>query len=68
MQFAQIDELYSLKTFWVSFLVVSILTILFLASFGVLSDRYQGKIIYTGLTKTWFQRRKHRDKVPMKEC
>ena len=60
MQLRQIDELYSLRTYWLSFLVVGVLTGIFLVAFGVLSDRYQGKTVYRSLTKTFLKRRRQR--------
>lgn len=62
MQFKQIDDLYSLRTYWFSFLVVAILTILFLLIFGILSDRYEGKIIFMPLTKIFLGRRRRSQK------
>jgi hypothetical protein len=63
MQLHQIDELYSLKTYWVSFLLVGLLTVIFLLAFGVLGDRYQGKVIYTSLTRTFLRRRRQKQRV-----
>jgi hypothetical protein len=51
MQLAQIDELYSLKTYWVCFVIVAVLTAGFLVGFGVFSHRYRGKVVYEGLTR-----------------
>ena len=57
MQFDQINDLYSLKTYWLSFLVVSVMTVHFLGEFEWLSSRYKGSLVFTGLTRTWFKRR-----------
>lgn len=62
MQFDQINSLYSLKTYWLtywlSFLAVSLLTILFLGGFEWLSSRYKGSPVFTGLARTWWSRRR----------
>lgn len=62
MQFKQIDDLYSLKTYWLAFLVVGLLTIILLFAFGVLSDRYEGKIVFMSLTKIFLGRRRRKRK------
>ena len=61
MQFDQINELYSIKTYWLAFLVVGIVTLAFLGGFEWLSRRYQGKIVFVGLTRTWLRRRVERN-------
>jgi hypothetical protein len=54
VQLDEINKLYSLRTYWVCFLVVGILTIFLLASFNIASDKVKGKIIYKSLTRTLF--------------
>lgn len=60
----QMTQGSSLKAFWFSFLVVAVLTGVFLFGFGFLSDRYQGKVVYQSLTRIFVRRRrqKHEEK------
>ncbi|KIW83410.1 hypothetical protein Z517_02655 [Fonsecaea pedrosoi CBS 271.37] len=50
IQLPEIAEKYSLKTYWLSFLVVSILSILFLVVFGVTTHTLEGQTVYRSIT------------------
>lgn len=61
IQLPEITEKYDLKTYWLSFLVVSLLSIGFLAAFGFYTHTVEGKTIYksvTRLTLDLFNRKK----------
>jgi hypothetical protein len=45
-------EKYSLKTYWLCFLVVSILSVLFLVIFGVTTHTLEGKTVYRSVTSS----------------
>lgn len=52
----QIDDLqgvYTARTYWVSFGVIMVLTIIALAVFGFASDTVEGKTIYRSLLRTF---------------
>ena len=51
IQLKEIDEMYSLKTYWLSFLVVAIISIAFLFVFGFTTHTVEGKTIYRSLTR-----------------
>ncbi|KAL9111325.1 MAG: hypothetical protein Q9227_004202 [Pyrenula ochraceoflavens] len=50
-QFHEIDNLYSLKTYWLCFLVVAVSTIGLLFGFGLLSNKVRGRTVYKSLTE-----------------
>jgi Mg2+ and Co2+ transporter CorA len=52
IQLHEIDEKYSLKTYWLSFLVVTILSILFLLVFNMTAQALEGKTVYRSITRT----------------
>ena len=52
----EIDKLYSLKTYWVCFVVVGVLTMLLLLFFNLANSKVTGKIAYQSLTKIFVQR------------
>lgn len=56
MEIPSISHSYTLKTYWLSFLVVAVVTILLLLLFGVASERYSGKVAYRSLTRTILDR------------
>lgn len=59
MQLKAIEK-YNVETFWITFLIVAVLTIAFLATFEFFASRYSGKLMYRSLTKIFFDhRRKH---------
>lgn len=60
IQMTEIDEMYDLKTYWLSFLVVVILSILGLVFFGLMAERVGGKMTYKSLTSTWLTSLKSR--------
>ena len=63
MQFPVIEQSYSLKTFWLTFLVVAVLTLALLLVFGITSERYSGKVVFRSLTRSVLDRRKRKDVV-----
>ncbi|EXJ56745.1 hypothetical protein A1O7_07089 [Cladophialophora yegresii CBS 114405] len=52
IQLKEIDDKYSLKTYWFCFLVVMILSILFLVVFGGITHTLEGKTVYRSVTRT----------------
>ncbi|KIW23030.1 uncharacterized protein PV07_11262 [Cladophialophora immunda] len=52
IQLPEIAEQYTLKTYWLSFLVVSILSILFLVVFGITTHTLEGQTVYRSITGT----------------
>ncbi|ETI26241.1 hypothetical protein G647_03018 [Cladophialophora carrionii CBS 160.54] len=52
IQLKEIDDKYSLKTYWFCFLVVTILSILFLVVFGGITHTLEGKTVYRSVTRT----------------
>ncbi|OAP63674.1 hypothetical protein AYL99_02901 [Fonsecaea erecta] len=52
IQLPEIAERYTLKTYWLCFLVVSILSILFLVVFGVTTHTLEGQTVYRSITST----------------
>lgn len=51
IQLPEIEKIYSLKTYWLSFLVVSIISILFLFIFGGITHTLEGKTTYQSITR-----------------
>lgn len=51
IQLPEIAEMYSIKTYWLSFLVVGILSVAFLLLFGFTTHTVEGKTIYKSLTR-----------------
>jgi Mg2+ and Co2+ transporter CorA len=51
IQVGNIAEKYSLKTYWLCFLVVSVLSIAFLGAFGFYTHTVEGKTIYRSVTR-----------------
>jgi Mg2+ and Co2+ transporter CorA len=58
LQFEAIDQLYSLRTFWLTFMVVAIITILFLVGSNALGFRYKERRTYRNLFRNFLARRK----------
>ncbi|KAJ9615501.1 hypothetical protein H2200_001576 [Cladophialophora chaetospira] len=52
IQLKEIEEKYTLTTYWICFLVVAILSILFLVVFGSITHTLEGKTIYRSVTRT----------------
>ncbi|KEF60146.1 uncharacterized protein A1O9_04996 [Exophiala aquamarina CBS 119918] len=50
IQLPEIAEMYSIKTYWLSFLVVALLSIAFLAIFGFTTHTVEGGTIYRSFT------------------
>ena len=44
---------YTVKTYWLCFLVIIVLTFGFLVIFGVASDRVEGRTVYKSLARTF---------------
>jgi Mg2+ and Co2+ transporter CorA len=66
LQMREIDELYSLKTYWGCFGVVGVLTVALMIAFGVVSSRVKGRIMYEsmwrmGTEKLFRRRRREKD-------
>jgi hypothetical protein len=51
IQLPAIAEMYSIKTYWLSFLVVAVLSVAFLLVFGVTTHTVEGKTIYKSFTR-----------------
>ncbi|KAK5467589.1 hypothetical protein LTS15_000562 [Exophiala xenobiotica] len=51
IQVGNIQDKYSLKTYWLCFLVVSVLSIAFLGAFGFYTHTVEGKTIYRSVTR-----------------
>jgi Mg2+ and Co2+ transporter CorA len=56
-QLADLQGIYTARTYWLSFLVTAVLTFLFLLAFGFMSDSVEGKVVYRSLTRTLWDRR-----------
>lgn len=52
IQLKEIEEKYSLKTYWLCFLVVTVLSIVFLLFFGLTTHTVEGKTIYRSITRS----------------
>ena len=50
-QIADLQGIYSARTYWLSFLVITVLSILLLIVFGLISDNLEGKTVYKSLWK-----------------
>ena len=57
VQIADLQGVYTVKTYWLSFLITTLLSFALLLSFGVLSDSVEGKTVYRSFTKTLLNRR-----------
>ena len=53
VQIADIQGLYTVKTYWLCFLVIAVLSILFLVIFGFASDTVEGRTVYRSLWRTF---------------
>ncbi|EXJ88408.1 hypothetical protein A1O1_05338 [Capronia coronata CBS 617.96] len=62
VQLPEITELYTLKTYWLTFLVVAILSIAFLLVFGVTTHTVEGKTIYKSITRMLWDKGKSKRK------
>lgn len=51
IQLPEVSKVYSLKTYWLCFLVVTILSIGFLFIFGITTHTVEGKTIYKSITR-----------------
>jgi len=58
IQLPEIARIYTLKTYWLSFLVVAILSTAFLMVFGVATHTIEGKTVYKSLTRVVWDMRK----------
>lgn len=52
IQIKEIEDKYSLKTYWLCFLVVAFVSILFLVVFGGITHTLEGKTVYRSVTRT----------------
>ncbi|KIX98897.1 uncharacterized protein Z520_05358 [Fonsecaea multimorphosa CBS 102226] len=52
IQLPEIEKIYTLKTYWLCFLVVSILSVLFLVLFGITTHTLEGQTVYRSITST----------------
>jgi hypothetical protein len=64
LQLDEINDLYTLKTYWFCFLVVAILTVILLLFFTVASEKVKGKIVYQSLTRMALNLVRAKAKVP----
>ena len=63
VQIADLQELYTVRTYWTCFGVVVVASLLFLVVFGVVSERVEGKVVYRSLTRTIWDRSKKEKSV-----
>ena len=63
VQIADLQNLYTVKTYWICFVVVVVLSFLFLLTFGIISDSIEGKVVYRSLTRTIWDRSKKEKSV-----
>lgn len=56
LSIGNIDTIYSLRTYWFTFLVVAIASILFLYLFGFATGTIEGKIVYQSLHKALWEK------------
>jgi hypothetical protein len=61
VQIQDLQGVYTAKTYWVCFAVITGLSVIVLVAFGFLSGTVEGRPIYKSLTRTLFDRSK--DKV-----
>ena len=52
IQLKEIEEKYNLTTYWICFLVVAVLSVLFLVVFGGITHTLEGKTVYRSVTRT----------------
>lgn len=52
IQVTEVQKLYDLTTYWVSFLVVIIVSIVGLVAFSLVTERIGGRTTYKSLTRT----------------
>ncbi|EXJ78253.1 hypothetical protein A1O3_09414 [Capronia epimyces CBS 606.96] len=62
IQLPAIAELYSLRTYWLTFLVVAVLSMAFLLVFGVTTHTVEGKTIYRSVTRMLWDKGKSKSK------
>jgi hypothetical protein len=53
VQIADLAGVYTVKTYWLCFLVIAVLTFGFLVIFGVASDTVEGRTVYKSLARTF---------------
>jgi len=53
-QIVDLQGTYTAKTYWISFLVVVLLSVTVLLVYGIASDTVEGKTIYQSLARTLF--------------
>jgi hypothetical protein len=58
VQLAEIEKLYTLKTYWLCFLVVVLLSIGGLVAFSVTAEKVGGRATYKSFTRTLWERMK----------
>ncbi|KIW19936.1 hypothetical protein PV08_00511 [Exophiala spinifera] len=63
IQLPEITEKYDLETYWLCFLVVSLLSIAFLAAFGFYTHTVEGKTIYKSVTSMTLDLFKRKNKA-----
>lgn len=57
VQIPEIANTYTLKTYWIAFLVVAVSSVSMLFLFGVASGTVEGKTVYKSLTRTLWDKR-----------
>jgi hypothetical protein len=55
VQIADLAGVYTVKTYWMCFLAISLLSIIFLIIFGVASDTVEGRTVYKSLWRTFVE-------------
>ena len=53
VQIPDLENVYTAKTYWLSFLVIAVLSIVFLVIFGYASDTVEGRTVYKSLWRTF---------------
>lgn len=58
VQLREIEEIYTLKTYWLCFLVVVLLSVGGLVAFGVTAEKVGGRATYKSFTRTLWEKMK----------
>jgi hypothetical protein len=60
IQLPDIVDMYTLKTYWLCFLVVALASILLLFIFGIANDKVEGRTVYKSLTQILWDKSKRK--------
>ena len=58
IQIPEIANVYTIKTYWLAFMVVAVLSVSMLFLFGLASDTVEGGTVYKSLTRILWDKRK----------